>query len=1156
MTLEVLLADNPAGVRVRMSDNRAKINNNFAAHESRLIAVEQGITDASSSVDSVANDVLAVQQSAAQALGAASAAQQSASAAQSTADAATTGLAAANVQISTTALQLTSISQAVQSLTSSVSDINARLANAGISQVVNATSDSSTALDSATAITGNVLSNDSAGGASMSVTSVTYAGVWRTIGTAFTCTYGAMTINANGAWSFAPNSAARALKVGQSGTEVFTYFVNGQTGTATTTLTVVIQGTNSAPTANAASVNTVFNTPISGSLISSVSDVEGDTLSFTGFSIGGTAYSAGATASINTVGTFTLNASGAWTMTPASQFSGAFPNVTFTVTDGAATASGSLVVSVDAASTAVVSDPVTVALTGTRTFNVGPGQTYTELDAVPWSTLTAGDVVNIYYRTTPYVAKFGLSAIGTASNKVIINGVTDASGTRPVITGAGARTASGSMPGTGNVFSTDLSEQALGTIVIKRKPNTSTNPAWILVQNVEVTGAAHGQSFQYADGSTGTYGFAGAIWINPSSDVEVRNCVLRDSSQGLFTNSKAGGDNEQCMRLRIRYNRIYGNGTAGSDTEHGCYVQGYNTILEGNFVGNNVSGSNGASIKTRGGNEVIRYNFVVGDTRMLDLVQADHYNDGMVLMTDYAKTYVYGNSFINDSTSAYRAFHFGGDNEGEQDPSGSTAGSAPANYRKNLYFWNNSFYCNRSVGAQMFLFSLSWPDVTCDAWNNVFQFAGTTSTVCLLQDAGVLNLRGANLLRVATTTADRSPYTQSIFATVNRVGSLLSSDPGFVSAGYYDLTPDVGSPLIDSATALPSGVPAGIATSFPLAFSPRWKSNGLIARSVIGTLDLGAIERDPSAPPSSAPQAAVLPSIAQDGYVSATLTCTDGVWLFSPTTISKQWQHFDTSSSMWVDIAGKTGDSIVLGSSELGSVRCKVSRNNATGTGTSYSNAVAVTLVGPVPIVQSAFGYDNYPVNNGGAAATFSSAPTVGNTLAAFFSGASSTGTANVTDNYGNTWSKRRSILTGSGKYLELYTCVVAAGKTGSGFRVFGASSNQWTSSIAIHELGGAYNSSAASAGSTSSEAEVVSITADAANRRLLGAGAAGGALYSHGTYPTFPSKFTVDRGYSDIQGDGIVPTAYVHGVTSSGVNAVSVTSGNDGLAVILAIFE
>ena len=77
-----------------------------------------------------------------------------------------------------------------------------------------------------------------------------------------------------------------------------------------------------------------------------------------------------------------------------------------------------------------------------RTYNVGPGQKYAELTEVPWLSLRAGDVVNIFRRPQPYRTKIGLRAQGSAKLPVVINGVTDAQCNRPEISGQDAVTAS------------------------------------------------------------------------------------------------------------------------------------------------------------------------------------------------------------------------------------------------------------------------------------------------------------------------------------------------------------------------------------------------------------------------------------------------------------------------------------------------------------------------------------------------------------------------------------------------------------------------------------------------------------------------------------------------------------------------------------------
>ncbi|MBR1251464.1 VCBS domain-containing protein [Bradyrhizobium sp. AUGA SZCCT0169] len=107
---------------------------------------------------------------------------------------------------------------------------------------------------------GNVLTNDTDsdnGQASLVVSAVrtgpeSGSGTGGTVGTALVGTYGSLTLNANGTWTYTlSNSDAdtNALADGVTVTEVFTYTVRDPNGlTDTAQLTITITGTNDAPT--------------------------------------------------------------------------------------------------------------------------------------------------------------------------------------------------------------------------------------------------------------------------------------------------------------------------------------------------------------------------------------------------------------------------------------------------------------------------------------------------------------------------------------------------------------------------------------------------------------------------------------------------------------------------------------------------------------------------------------------------------------------------------------------------------------------------------------------------------------------------------------------------------------------------------------------
>jgi osmotically-inducible protein OsmY len=102
------------------------------------------------------------------------------------------------------------------------------------------------------------------------------------------------------------------------------------------TVTINLAAVNDPPVDGNESVTTLENSPISGNVLNNASDVDGDTLSVTTFTLAGnnTTYTAGQTATITNVGTLLINGNGTYTFTPVLNYDGAVPVATYTVSDG------------------------------------------------------------------------------------------------------------------------------------------------------------------------------------------------------------------------------------------------------------------------------------------------------------------------------------------------------------------------------------------------------------------------------------------------------------------------------------------------------------------------------------------------------------------------------------------------------------------------------------------------------------------------------------------------------------------------------------------------------------------------------------------------------------------------------------------------------
>ncbi|TND05272.1 MAG: hypothetical protein FD118_676, partial [Rhodocyclaceae bacterium] len=132
----------------------------------------------------------------------------------------------------------------------------------------------------ATAATG-VLANDT--DVDSGDTKVVSAITGGTVGSPLTGTYGTLTLNADGSYSYVANAAtAQTLEAGQTANESFTYTVRDTAGaTSTATLSFTITGTNDAPVANVVSATGLEDPAVPIAITLTGSDIDGTVSSFT-----------------------------------------------------------------------------------------------------------------------------------------------------------------------------------------------------------------------------------------------------------------------------------------------------------------------------------------------------------------------------------------------------------------------------------------------------------------------------------------------------------------------------------------------------------------------------------------------------------------------------------------------------------------------------------------------------------------------------------------------------------------------------------------------------------------------------------------------------------------------------------------------------------
>ncbi|MBS0440719.1 MAG: tandem-95 repeat protein, partial [Proteobacteria bacterium] len=245
---------------------------------------------------------------------------------------------------------------------------------------------------SATAGTG-VLANDTDidSGDTRTVSAVSFGATPGTVGTALNGTYGTLTLNVDGSYSYVANRpAAEALITGQSAVDTFSYTVRDAAGaTASTTLSFTIDGANDAPT---------ITGPLSGAVTEDLAPgTTGGTLVITDADAGQSSFVA-QPGTAGTYGTFAITAAGVWSYTLNNAAAnvqalpgGAAPTETFTITTADGT-TRTITVTVNGANDAPVANANTVAATEDTALTIAPATLLgndTDIDSGTTLTITS-----------------------------------------------------------------------------------------------------------------------------------------------------------------------------------------------------------------------------------------------------------------------------------------------------------------------------------------------------------------------------------------------------------------------------------------------------------------------------------------------------------------------------------------------------------------------------------------------------------------------------------------------------------------------------------------------------------------------------------------------------------------------------------------------
>ena len=482
-------------------------------------------------------------------------------------------------------------------------------------------------------------------------------------------------------------------------------------------------------------------------------------------------------------------------------------------------------------------------------YEVKPNTTLDTIAEVPWATLQPGDMVLIHWKPTPYKEKWVICRQGTANAPITVRGVPNANGDLPVIDGNGA------------VTPTNLNFAAEQRGVIKigsANVPADTMPRYITIENLEIRSAHPNYQFTDDNGNTQTYSSAASsIYVEKGENITIRNNIMHDSANGFFV---ASSDATVSRNILVEGNYIYGNGIVGSAFQHNNYTAAIGITFQYNRFGPPRAGATGNALKDRSAGLVVRYNWIEGGNRQLDLVEGE---DSVQIRNapEYRQTYVYGNVLIEpDGAGNSQITHYGGDN-----------GDAPTYRKGTLYFYNNTVVSTRTGTTT--LFRLSTNDENCDARNNIFYVTAAGSNLALLDSSGVLSI-SHNWFKPNW----RNTH-GTLTGTINNDGtSVQGTSPGFVDFAAQDFRLAPNSTAINAGTSLhPAVLPAHDVVR---QYVKHQQSE---PRIVNGVYDIGAYEFASAAPVQI--MTANLPNAQRGRFYNQTVQASGGsgsyVWTVS-----------------------------------------------------------------------------------------------------------------------------------------------------------------------------------------------------------------------------------------------------------------------------------
>jgi len=338
-------------------------------------------------------------------------------------------------------------------------------------------------------------------------------------------------------------------------------------------------------------------------------------------------------------------------------------------------------------------------------YKIGPSSDLKIPQLLNWDNIGPGDIVEFEWRPEPYDAIIGVQRSGKPGQPIVVRGVANQYGQKPVLDGMRARKPPNAQATWWN--------QERGGLTFDAGDRANEHQEYLEIrglrfQNYRFKGGYYFTDYDQKWKSDGWAPNVAAIRVRRGNHIVIEDNEIHDCSCAIFVGTEPDPSIRKWRSkdLLIQRNKVTKCSNPGSGQEHPFYTEGLGTIYRWNHIECLADGGN--LLKLRDRNLEVEGNVLIGGNRDFDVVSSKNHPYDKQELGYEPYVYMHGNIIIKLQHEQNCVGHVGYD-----------ADHTPDLATKNFWFYNNTVLVD-SRGTEVILFDAEGAETVINLANNLF----------------------------------------------------------------------------------------------------------------------------------------------------------------------------------------------------------------------------------------------------------------------------------------------------------------------------------------------------------------------------------------------------------------------------------------------------